>query len=375
MGADIKGEEVLHILAQANEQALRHEGHLPQQTKQYWLDVLDVLSSDKTPRTYIAVFTVVLVARSLHPKEFLDVLQIKKGKHPLGYAAPSIGSKVATFAKEQNIDLRATSSQPMNNQPFTFMDAINADMGVQAKFSQVWEKFYQALLKVNALTPTEAQGILAVVFDQRRRIEKPKSVLVMQKQGVDALDVLSTRISEFVDSHSDSGKVGQAFIAALYSLIYDLETVEQGDSQDPDAKTPGDVHVLNESQFPWLWMEVKQKTIATGDIKGFVKKVTDLGGDNIAYFALKNSKYSGHIQESSAISDATKKGARLVIYQSPEDALTSLLPYGRGAAHEVAENLANFMLERLLEANASAEIVSNYRKAVADLVEFTNISD
>jgi hypothetical protein len=375
MGADIKGEDVLQILSHANEQALRREGKLPEKSRQYWLDVLDVLSLDKTPRTYIAVFTVVLVARSLHSKEFLDVLQIKKGKHPLGYSAPSIGTKVATFAKEQNIDLRATSSQPMNNQPFTFMDSIEPDMGVQAKFSKVWDLFYQALVNVNDLNSLEAQGILSVVFEQRRRVEKPKSVLVLQTQGTEALEILSKRLCEFVDSNSDSGKVGQAFVSAVYSLIYDTQSVQQGDSQDPDAKTPGDVHVVSENQWPWLWMEVKQKAIATGDIKGFVKKVTDLGGDNIAYFALKNSKYSSHIQESSAISDAIKKGARLVIYQSPGDALSTLLPYGRGLAHQVAENLANQMLERLIEANASAEIISNYKSAVAGLVEFTSLAD
>lgn len=375
MGADIKGDDVLQILSHANEQALRHEGRLPEEKTGYWLDVIDKLSHDKTPRTYLAVFAVLLVARSLHSKEYLDVLQIKKGKHPLGYSAPSIGSKVATFVKEQNIDLRATSSQPMNNQPFTFMDAIEKDMGVQPKFSQIWDEFYQCIVEVNDLEPKDAEGILAVVFEQRRRVEKPKSVLVMQTQGLEALSMLSHRISEFVDSNSDSGKVGQAFVAALYSLIYESPSVVQGDSQDPDASTPGDVHVLDENQQPWLWIEVKQKAIATGDIKGFVKKVTDLGGDNIAYFALKNAKYSGHIQESSAIIDAAKKGAKLSIYQSPEDVLAALLPFARGRANSVAEHMANLLLERLIEANASLATVTNYKKAIAGLVEFTELSD
>ena len=58
LGADIKGEAVLQVLSQANERAIKHEGQLPPDNRKYWLDVIDLLANDKTPKTYMAVFAV-----------------------------------------------------------------------------------------------------------------------------------------------------------------------------------------------------------------------------------------------------------------------------------------------------------------------------
>lgn len=371
MPTDIKGEDVQKILAHANEVALQHLGKMPPGAETYWHSVFERLVSQKTPRTYTAVFAVLLTARALRGKDELDVRQVKKGAHPLGYSAPSIGSKVSTFAKEQNIDLRATSSQPMNNQPFTFVDVILPEMGVQNKFKLAWEDFYKAICELNELTTGEAQDLLAAFFDFRRRTEKPQTVLVTSIQGMKSLDELTARICSFVDQNSESGKVGQAFISALYSLVYPQDLVIQGDSQDPDASTPGDVHVTNRDGIPWLWIEVKQKVIATGEVKGYLKKVVDLGGDNVVYFALKNSKYSGNIQEHIIYSEAARKGARIRVFQSPEQATSEILPNAQGRASEVAEAFAANFYYRLHEANSSEQVIQNFKLAVAGLIEFT----
>jgi len=371
MAADIKGEDVQKILAQANEVALQHNGKLPSGSEDYWSSIFDLLASQKTPRTYTAVFAVLLAARALREKDELDVRQVKKGAHPKGFSAPSIGSKLASFAKEQNIDLRATSSQPMNNQPFTFVDVILPEMGVQPKFKTIWDEFYTSICRINDLTSTDAKDLLASFFDFRRISEKPQTVLISSISGLNSLEDLNSKICSFVDQNSESGKVGQAFASALYSLIYPAELVLQGDSQDPDASTPGDVHVVNAGGVPWLWIEVKQKVIATGEIKGYLSKVVACGGDNIVYFAIKNSKYSANIQEQTVYADAVKKGSRIRIFQSPEQATNELLPYAQGTTSQVAEAFASNMFFRLQEANCSDKVIEDFKSSLAGLIEFT----
>lgn len=353
----IHSEATRGILAAANERA---KAEPSPSVSAKWEDFLEVLNSDKCPKTYLAITCVLLVARAMHDRIHLNVLEIQQGNSETGYSAPSIGKVLASFAKEHNINLRATSSQPLNNQPFTYKSAIALDMGVQSNKEIYWRDFYRGAEAINDLQPIEALNLLSYFFFRQRKVEVHKREFQVSQISWDVLEDAVEEISEFVEQNSGSGKVGQAFGASLLDLLYSEEFVEQGNSQDPDAKTPGDVHVRDQSGEIWLWVEVKQAPVQSGQIQGFIDKVADLGGEKILYLALKNHNYPSDISSRKVELHADRRKVRLTVFQSPLETLNWFLEFAGGSSGAVLANLLSRLHERIIESGASAEIQEKF---------------
>lgn len=351
--ANISSESIRGTLAMAHERAKV----VPEPTVgTYWNGLLDKLNEDKCPLTYLAVTCVLLTARAMHPASELNVLHIKQGTSPTGYSAPSIGKVVASFAKEHNIDLRASSSQPMNNQPFTFKDEIVSDMSVQANKEHYWKMFFSGAESINRLESRDALEILSYfLLKQQKKISEPRHFEVSQISW-DFLETAIREIAAFVETNSDSGKVGQAFASGLLDLLYSSDFVEQGNSQDPDASRPGDVHVKDEAGLIWLWVEVKQAAVQNGPIQGFTDKVASNGGERVLYLALRNHNYPSDISDAKVKAHAYKKNIRLTIFQSPIEFLHWVVDFAGGTSGSLLGELLSRFYERLLEAGVSAEI-------------------
>lgn len=344
---------------------------LSDQDREKWLDILDSLSGESCPRTYLAVFGVLVVARSLQPKEILNVRDIKTGSSEKGYSAASIGSTLARFAKAHDIDLRAGSSQPMNNQPFTFEDFILDDMGVRANARLHWSNFIKAVNEIDNASSENAQELLVLLFSVRRKQLKPTAVAHAATLDLAQINDFISAIESFVGSNSDAGKVGQAFVSALLSLQYGEENVLQGDSQDPDASLVGDVHVCSESVIT-LYSEVKQKVIGTGEVKGFIQAVHQSGGRKIMYFALSNSAYAGHLDEKQISREVEKSNATFLIFTSAKQSVEHFLPYLNSPLDEFAELFSSSILNRLLEAKVKGEVIKSFKQSISKYVTFTD---
>jgi hypothetical protein len=359
------------MLANANEKALKGEVGLNEQERAKWLRILDNLSDESCPRTYLAVFGVLVLARCLEPKETLNVRDIKTGSSSKGYSAASIGSTLARFAKAHDIDLRAGSSQPMNNQPFTFEDFILDDMGVRPSARPHWAHFLEGVTLIDTASSEEAQNLLVLLFSVRRKSLKPKVVAHSATFDLSKIQDYISAIENFVNTNSDSGKVGQAFVSALLSLQYGEENVLQGDSQDPDASLVGDVHVTTETGI-FLYTEVKQKVIGTGEVKGFIQAVTESGGRKILYFALANSAYAGHLDDRQIAKEIQKSNATFMLFKSVSDSVGFFLPLITGPLDEFAESFSISILDRLVEAKVKDDVINTFKQNISDFVTFTN---
>jgi hypothetical protein len=359
------------MLANANERSLKSDFELSDQERKKWLDIIDNLSVEKCPRTYLAVFGVLVVARSLESKDSLNVRDIKTGSSPKGYSAASIGSGLARFVKAHDIDLRAGSSQPMNNQPFTFEDFILDDMGVRSNAKLHWNNFLEAVNEIDHASSIEAQNLLVLLFNVRRKVQKPKVVAHAATLDISKINDYISTIENFVTINSDSGKIGQAFVSALLSLQYGTDNVLQGDSQDPDASLVGDVHVMNEAGVV-LYSEVKQKVIGTGEIKGFIQAVEKSGGRKILYFALSNSSYAGHLDEKQIFKEVQKSNATFLLFTSVTDSVGHFLPLINLPLDEFAEVFSAAILERLEEAKVKNELIKTFKQDIAEFVTFTD---
>lgn len=364
--AAISGKDTQAVLVEANELAKFPETIA---LRDEWPGFLEKLTLDKCPRTYLVVTCILLVARAMHPKESLNVLEIKRGNDPdsKGYSAPSIGGPLAAFAKEHQIDLRATSQQPMNNQPFTYKDVIVEDMGIRPTLKKHWDAFFEIANYVNDLSSDSSVQFLAYIFASRKKVVHLTKKYDIGHVDWKVLENAAEKVAEFVDSKSDAGKVGQAFASALLDLLYSSDFVDQGNSQDPDAGIPGDVHVRGLNEEIWLWVEVKQQPIQTGQVIGFMDKVSDNQGERILYLALKNSDYPSNISIKKVTQQASKKDLRITVFQSPEEAIEWFLEYAPGSYAEVMGSLLSRMQSRLVESGCSAETLGEFEMIANEL--------
>jgi hypothetical protein len=212
-----------------------------------------------------------------------------------------------------------------------------------------------------------ALNFLAFIFTKRR-----KAKVVQKEYSVEHIDWAALRsavetVSDFIDAKSDSGKVGQAFASALLDLIYSSDFVDQGNSQDPDAGVPGDVHVRGIENEIWLWVEVKQQPVQTGQVIGFIDKVSDNNGERILYFALKNSDYPNDISSKKLEIYSAKKSVRVTVFESPGEAFDWFLEFAPGSYSQILAAFLSGMQSRLDESGCSKETLGQFEALASTL--------
>lgn len=349
------------VLSRADE-AARERGENLLERFPDWLAEVGFLSSDECPVTYLPVLTVMLVARSIREKSELDVMDIQQGSSSRGYSASSIAGHLIKFATEVGIDLRTTSSQVMNSQPFTYKKRVLPDMAGD-RVKAAYARFFAAAERVELLSSATAAEILAMVFHVRRGAAKPEIEHLVITGDRKTLIAVVDATNEFVSSNSESGKVGQAFAAALFDILFPSNFVRMGNNNDPSATIPGDVQVGSDGRY-WLWAEVKQKAVVTSEIQAFVDRVKAIRGDRAMYFALGNALYPQNIDAAQLQKRAIKDGIELTVYSAVEQALEDLLPKSPGSAGMQAEVLANRLLNRLQEAQVTSALEEAWVAAI-----------
>lgn len=366
----LQGDSIVAALSNAGETA-RLSGESLKAHYSEWISDFEFLSGDSCPITYLPVVAVLLTARSLRPKSELDVLDIKQSTSQRGYAAPSIAAKLIPFALEAGIDLRSKSTQVMNNQPFIYKERITPEMSGKHK-RDFYARFYGIAERVNDIDSPTAADLLALVFWIRRSVAKPsrgraeRHLSLFDAHSVQpSLDSLIKLTSTFVNENSESGKVGQAFSAALLDLLFpsDLNTVRMVKNNDPSVNVPGDIQVGGGDSF-WLWAEVRQKPVVNSAITSFVDRVAFMGGDRVVYFALVNFRHPDNIRETQLLKHATRSAVELTVYQEPEQAMRDLLRKCAGSSATRVGKFLERMEKRLQEANVSEELRSRWSTLV-----------
>lgn len=357
-------EAILAALAKADEYAIAHEGALTPSVAD-WSPRVQVLLEPKCAKSYLPVLCVLLTARVLKPQSELEVLAVGAAASDRGYSSQSVGKYLMKFAKAHDINLRTTTSQPMNSQPFTNEPRIVADMS-GPQYKTWYDKFFETACLVEGLSQQQALEVLAHIIHIRRGVGIHSGPKLSVSADLATMRVFAKKTAAFVDEYRLRGKVGQAFAAALYDGLYGAENVRMGKNHDPSFTHAGDVQVGADSHF-WLMAEVKQASISTADVKAFVERVHDQGGRRVAYFALRNGHYAEtlSVKETSKIAERLK--IELALYESPLEALEDLLPKTPGSFDEVASSLANRMAARLLEAEVEDEVLAVWKKLVESL--------
>jgi hypothetical protein len=355
-------ELILSTLAKADELSKRHGDALAEQVPN-WVERIAYLCQDRVPRSYLPIFCVLLTARAMRERDALDVLTLTVNAGSKGYSSQSIGKYLIQFAINCQIDLRTRSTNVMNSQPFTHKRYITAGMSGD-QHATAFAKFLEYSEFVQNMKSQEALTVLAYVFQGRRFDDNENDMNVVVNGGRDAFDSLTAAVSVFVEATSDSGKVGQAFAAALYDVLYGHDQVRMGGANDPSFSIAGDVQVGTAPRF-WLWSEVKQSAITTSEVQVFLERVRDIGGERVSYFALSNHRYPDQLNERKLMKLADKLGIDMSLYLSPADAMSDLLSKAPGPFSHVASGLATRFTVRLHESQASKGLEGDWREVLA----------
>lgn len=354
MGVTIQAAEVEETLRAAYDMAATGGDALIQdEALRGWCDRVRHFQQSIVPKTYLPVVTTMLAAKAMHGDR-LDVTLLQTRAGPRGYSASSIASALAGFAKSRLIDLRSTSQSPFNNQPFTFKETLR-DVEPGKRQLLPFMVLRDTADAINQMSSEEALRALAATFVLTRRVEAPVRVVDVTG-GRDAFNAVSSDLAGFVNEHSDGGRVGQALCAALLDLIH--ADVILGVVNDPDARLAGDVHAMDDD-VPWLWCEVKQKVIVTGDIVSFMRKVEAAGGQRCLYLALANNGNPGKIDVRQVHADAAYLGLDLTLVQSPQRAIALLTQFAAGEQGRLAARLLERMRIRLVESNGTPDVLNS----------------
>lgn len=352
MGVTIEAAEVESTLEAAYALASREGDALIQDERlRSWCNRVRNLQQPIVPKTYLAVVTTMLTAKAMHGDR-VDVTLLQTRAGPRGYSASSVDSVLAGFAKSHRIDLRSTSQAPFNNQPFTFKETLG---DVQPGKRQVipFMVLRDTADVINEMSSGEALWALGATFVLTRRVETPPRVVDVTG-GRDAYQAVCSDLAEFVAEYSDGGRVGQALCAALLDLIH--TDVMLGVVNDPDARLAGDVHAMDDG-IPWLWCEVKQKVVVTGDVASFMRKVAAAGGQRCLYLALANRHDARRIMPSDVDAHAYGIGVDVTLVQTPEEAIALLTQFAAGEQGRLAARLLERMRIRVVESNGSPDVL------------------
>lgn len=328
---------------------------------------IEVLRRPDSPKTYLPVVISMILARSLYSSEFLDVRMTQQGADDRGYSLPTAAGALASFAKTHRIDLRSTSTQPANNQPFTFLKQVTRELSVQPKFKARWEwTFDEVVTPIQSMSSATAVALLALTLGLCLK-RAPISVEVTADDDFAVLDAVASETAKFVDTKSDNGSIGQAFVAALLDLLYGQDSVSNGHRNDPSRRVPGDVKVVM-GDATWLLCEVKQKAVTQGDVEQFIDQVAKFGARAAWFFALRNSNYPNLINPDAVVRVAGKKGVSFLLSLSADEALAMLLPIAPGTYAEVAGGLVEQFIFRMIETDVEDRLVQDYKALIRPLV-------
>lgn len=367
MGVSLSGERIRLILAEADIYSRRSGDDLvtaPEGIR--WANIINGLRLESVPKTYLAVLAVTLTARAMFERNQLCVRHIKSNVSEQGYSASSIGSALATFAKTHGIDLRARSSQPLNNQPFTFKDRILSDpdeMVVASHHHGSWRTFIEAVDHVEQSTSSDAALGLAVLFRLCRREPRPalEAERFLAPDELEQLSHLERSISVFVDENPDGGTTGQAFAAAVFDLLYGVDNVRLGHVNDPDAVTAGDVHVLADDDM-WLWTEVKQRVVTTGDVTAFAGRVASERGSRAVFCAFANAAYPDHVSRRRIEESAMSLGVQVEYFDSTSAFMSRFFDVAPGSPRDRIERLLQALVFRLRASDSPSATQASFRR-------------
>jgi hypothetical protein len=315
-----------------------------------WVSRIGRIASGKA-KTYVPVLGTALLAKATD--DHVDPLTLKAGAdHAHGlrsYTARGLGHRVLVpMAQAHGVDLRVHGREPLNNSPFFRADRVNR--GMEAKYPDELDYLVDSLETIKSLSRAEALLALAAFIRLGRAARAAAGVpITLLATGVD-LPNLILLASVFISRKAESGKRGQALVAAALDLSHDK--VETRSVFASSRRQPGDV-VVHQATGDAIPIEVRQKPVERKDVIASLEAVRAAGLHQAGYVAIDPR------QPDLPWSDLVRQAAEdYSVAMWVETSAASFLARAAAASGDPAHFVAEFparMMARLEELGADRE--------------------
>jgi hypothetical protein len=307
-------------------------------------------------RTFIPVLGTALLAKATDRR--IDAFSLREGEGHKSYSARSLAKDVLVpCCVREGIDIRNTGAEPLNNQPFFHATKIGPDLNVKPNAKADLEYLCECITAVDFLEGKAA--LLALAAFLRARVEATESrVKAKLGKGTLPLPKLLDVLEGFVRGDPEGGRVGQAFVAAIFDLLF--STIRTKRVNDPSMKWPGDVGAFEKTIaatdeaeevliFP---AEVKQRSFSETEILLFAQRVSQANVSRCMVVALNQGDTPLDLP---ALRQRCQEkfGIELALYLNASSLLTHAIWF---SPQSLDANLMRFperMLDRLQELEVS----------------------
>lgn len=314
-------------------------------------------------KTFIPMLGTALLAKATDAR--VDPFALKARKRRNGYSARSFCKDVLVpAAVKAGVHLGTTGRESLNNQPFLRSERISLAMDVLASARPQLQQLCEALDAAQGLDEAAATQAFAA-FLRVRLAEGPRRTTRLAVDHVFEIPVLIHVIDEFISVNPESGKRGQALVAACLDLVFsDVRTTRVF---DPSRRWPGDVVAVSGESIA-LAVEVKQRSASSTEILQFVERCAVMEVQRAIVAALHQA--GEPLDEPTLQEDAWRHyGVHLSILQGTSALVRATLTWSSLSLEQARSSLPHRMAARLIEVEASEAAVKDWEGLFAGRVE------
>ena len=322
----------------------RSDDPLPQE----WLDRARKVGESPN-KTFIALLGTALLAKSTDAR--VDPFALKTRKYRTAYSARSLCKDVLVpCAVAAGVHIGTTGREPLNNQPFFRYDRVARDMDVHASTRPHLDYLCESLGALKQLDHPETLKALAA-FLRIRLAEALPQIKPVRVQLALGVSELISQASLFITEDPESGKRGQALVAAALDLVFD--DVRTTRVYDPSRHWPGDVVVGKENAIT-LSVEVKQRPASATEILQFAARCAEMKVHRAIAATL-------HPEQAPLDADELREeswrrmGVHLSVLEGASATLLSALTWTHRPLEDALQAFPQLMADRLEELEVSRE--------------------
>ena len=324
---------------------------------------LSELCEAANAKTHIAFLGTALLANALN--QAVDLYAIKPNHapdRPNAFSARVLAEKVLVpVSAEAGFSLGVTGRQPLNNQPYFRMTALDDGTpvhgGAQVAFNYMLE-LVKELQQLN--DPEVAAAALRSYVVVRRQYQPRYDDLdgVATSSPVALLDA----VEALVGARSEGGRRAQAVAAGLLDVFAGVPRVDSGRINDPDRRNPGDVCVfaIDDEQAIEKAFEVRDKPVSEADVRIFVRKCLEVGVREASVLMVGANQPLLDYRSLSAW--AGEYGVGVTVFHGWATFLNQALFWSAQPTPVAVSDAVHRINARLVEVEASAEAVQRWQE-------------
>jgi hypothetical protein len=300
-------------------------------------------------KTFVAMLGTALLAKATDRR--IDPFSLKTRMHRTAYSARSLCKDVLVPAAVQaGVHIGTTGREPLNNQPFFRHERVGPDMHVRASARPHLDFLCESLEAMRPLDEQQAVPALAAFLRVRIAEDPRRAAPLLIERGVGVPELVEAT-SRFISSDPESGKRGQALVAACLDLVF--EDVRTTRVYDPSRRWPGDIVVLTAEKIS-LAVEVKQRPASSTELLQFAGRCREMGVYRAIAAALDPDQEPLYVDE--LRKDAWRRfGVHLSVLEDASAVIYSALTWTGRPLAEARADLPQLMASRLEEIEVSAE--------------------